>query len=185
MADETTERDDGQPILIVHDQHIPGEQPPHLDGDVTYPVFYFQGGCGDQWLVWWDRASQRAYLAGGDVGWERFEIPENRDARDRHRALIAELRRGEYREGQGKEAEAERTLSGLVLSLEEQLSLAGALVSLADHVGGQELAEDAYALMEYIIYAWSKMYRKRWKERLRDGDFQHTREIWAKHHDEA
>jgi hypothetical protein len=185
MADDTTERHDGQPILIVHDHHIPGEPPPHLDGDVTYPVFYFQGDCGDQWLVWWDQASKRAYLAGGDVGWERYPIPEDRDARARHQRLLEAIVRGEQRDAQAVEDQTEHTLSSLVLGLEEQLSLAGALVSMANQIGGKELAEDAYRMVEHITRIWTEVYRKAWKERLRRGAFERTREIWDEYHAEG
>jgi hypothetical protein len=185
MTDETTERPDREPILIVHDQHIPGEPPPQLNGDVTYPVFYFQGDSGDQWLVWWDQASRKAYLSGGDVGWERYPIPEDREARARHQQLIEAIMRGEQRDAQQVEDRTERTLSSLVLGLEEQLSLAGALVSMADAIGGQELAEDAYRMVEHVTQVWTRVYRKAWRERMQNGAFERTREIWDEHHAEG
>jgi hypothetical protein len=66
-------------ILVARNHHIPGETPPTLDNEGPWAVSYFEGGCGDEWVFWYDPESKQAFISGGDIGWERRRCDEGRD----------------------------------------------------------------------------------------------------------
>ena len=65
------------PLLIVHNQHVPGCGEPSrvTSGDGDLYIGYFENPFGEQWVFTYDRQSRRAVLRGGDAGWEtEFEV---------------------------------------------------------------------------------------------------------------
>ena len=58
-------------IFEARNRHVPScGKPPCIDSLDFRFASYFEGSCGDQWIVYWDDEKEELVLLGGDICWE-------------------------------------------------------------------------------------------------------------------
>lgn len=58
-------------IFEARNRHVPScGLPPNIDSFHFRFASYFEGSCGDQWIVYWDDERNGLVLLGGDICWE-------------------------------------------------------------------------------------------------------------------
>jgi hypothetical protein len=66
-------------VLTIPNHH-PVEgcgEPPEIPTDNAY-LSYFENRHGEQWLFWVDQDTRRAFVTGGDVGWEVTDLAKSK-----------------------------------------------------------------------------------------------------------
>lgn len=70
----STKQADNAVILTIRNHHY-DPCPADFAPESAAFLSYFEGLCGDQWVLRWDGESDHVTLAGGDVAWKTVQIP--------------------------------------------------------------------------------------------------------------
>ena len=63
-----------KPTLVVYNLHTDDYPREPVVDDGSLYVSYYRNVHGEQWIFWYDPQIQQAFLTGGDVGWEVYEV---------------------------------------------------------------------------------------------------------------
>jgi len=79
MSRSTVGSDTSDPLLRIHNHHVPscGDPPIVNSDDPDVYIGYFENSYGEQWVFTYSRKTKAGTLRGGDVGWNTpFEVPD-------------------------------------------------------------------------------------------------------------